>query len=133
MTKNNSIWIIDDDPIQIFIAKRLLKNLEVFQTIRTMANPKDALEELEGLSTSKDNLPDVLIVDLNMPQMDGWQFLDEYDGMSLEKRIAIFLVTSSINPADVKRAENCSSVDGYLIKPLKAQDLENALKKYAEN
>lgn len=131
MEKNKTIWIIDDDPIQIFIAKRQLKNLGFSQDILTMANAKNALEEIQNLNADKDReLPDLILVDLNMPQMDGWEFLEEYDKITVKKKVDIYLVTSSIDPVDMRRAEAWDSVKGYLAKPLKTEELVKILNKY---
>lgn len=133
MTKNNIAWIIDDDPIQVFVAKRTLKKIRFSQNIRALDNGKDALEELTDLAASKDNrLPDIIFLDINMPQMDGCQFLEEFEKISFTKKIAVYLVTSSIDPVDEERAKTWDSLSGYLIKPLKTEDLEKILEKYEE-
>ena len=64
--------------------------------------------------------------------MDGWQFLEEFEKMSFKKKVVVYLMTSSIDPVDAKRAESYESVNGYLIKPIKTEDLEEILNKYEE-
>lgn len=133
MKKNNIIWVIEDDPIQVFIAKRMLTNMGISQSIRTMDNARDALEVLHNLATSKDNKsqsPDIIFLDINMPQMDGWQFLKEFEKLSISSKIDIYLLTSSIDPRDAKRARACDIVEDYLIKPVKMENLQVIFDKY---
>ena len=133
MKKNNTTWIIDDDPIQVFVAKRMLKNIGFSQNIQSLDNGKNALEELHDLTASEDNrLPDIIFLDINMPQMDGWQFLKEFEKISVKKKVAVYLMTSSIDPVDARRAKTWDSLSGYLIKPLKTEDLEEILEEYEE-
>lgn len=131
MKKINITWIIDDDPIQVFVNKRLLTNMGFSQSIHAWDNAKNALEELHKLrGLNESEFPDIIFVDINMPQMDGWDFLKELNKMSLDREVDIYLVTSSINPEDVKRAGTVKSLSGYLIKPLKNTDLEKIHKDY---
>ncbi len=128
MKNPNDLWIIDDDPIQIFIAKRMLANLHFPHHIHTVNNPITALEELQELSSSNiKHLPNTIFLDLHMPQMDGWQFLEKYDNLIGRNDVAIYLLTSSLNPKDQERAQVNDYVKDYLIKPLKFKDLKKVL------
>lgn len=134
MKKINYIWIIDDDPIQVFLAKRIMKNIEFSQNVLAMDNAERALNELQDLRGKKNStLPDIIFVDINMPKMDGWHFLIEFDKITLERDVDIYFVTSSINPDDVQRAESIESLNGYLTKPIKKKDLEEIKKNFIAN
>ena len=71
-------------------------------------------------------IPDVIFLDLNMPIMDGWEFLDEFLKIprSLKKRITLYVVSSSIDPRDINRAKSISLVEDYLIKPITYEELK---------
>lgn len=128
MKKNNILWIIEDDPIQVFIAKRMLANLNFPQLIHTFNNAESALEELRSLSTSGiDQLPDIIFLDIHMPRMDGWQFLEKFEKLCRGKNFAIYLLTSSVDPQDEKRAQANSYVKDFFIKPVKLEDLKKVL------
>ena len=68
----------------------------------------------------------MILLDLNMPILDGWQFLDEFIHLPLKKEISIFIVTSSIDPSDIEMAKNYKMVKSYIMKPITAQKLEEA-------
>jgi CheY-like chemotaxis protein len=72
------------------------------------------------------SLPDVILLDLNMPILDGWQFLDEFVKLPIKKEIAIFIVTSSIDPSDIEMVKKYDIVKSYIMKPITAQKLEEA-------
>ena len=72
-------------------------------------------------AANEEMLPDIIFLDINMPVMDGWQFMDEYVKLktSLARPITIFMVTSSADPVDSDRAKHISEISGYIIKPIK--------------
>ena len=69
-------------------------------------------------------LPDAILLDLNMPVMDGWQFLDEFISLPITKEIHIFIMTSSIDPADIEMAGKYKVVKEYIMKPITTQKLD---------
>jgi CheY-like chemotaxis protein len=124
MKKNDIIWIIDDDPIYIFGAKRKLKQINTSKTVRVLDNGKEALDELKHLvSTERTKLPDLILLDINMPHMDGWQFLKELEKMPCKVDVTVYLVTSSVDPGDIEKARASRLVSGYINKPLQTEDI----------
>lgn len=124
MKKIDTIWIVDDDPIYIFGAKRKLKQINFSKSVRALDNGIEALEELHHLATTeKAKLPDLILLDINMPKMDGWQFLKALDNMSCKDDITVYLVTSSIDSHDIEKARASSLVSGYLNKPLQTEKI----------
>jgi CheY-like chemotaxis protein len=73
---------------------------------------------------SPDSLPDLILLDLNMPIMDGWQFLEEFSRSQPAKKIALYVVSSSIDPVEHRRAASYHVVSNFFIKPLMREDLE---------
>jgi len=100
MIKINTIYIIDDDAITIFGIKKILKRTVTCPAIFEFENGLQALKNIVEDYTNNGNAPDVIFLDLNMPIMDGWQFLEELLKISFKKRLIINIVTSSIDPAD---------------------------------
>ena len=100
MKKINSIGVIDDDPITVFGIKKMLNALDVSETIKTYANGKEAIDDIKEMLENKVQVPEVIFLDINMPIMDGWQFLEEFITLPLQSKIRINILTSSIDPAD---------------------------------
>lgn len=100
MKKINSIGVIDDDPITVFGIKKMLNALNVSDTIRTYANGKLAIDDIKAMLHSNNSVPEVIFLDINMPIMDGWQFLEEFITLPIKSPIRINILTSSIDPAD---------------------------------
>jgi CheY-like chemotaxis protein len=90
-------------------------------------NGRDALDNLKAIIRANKKLPDVILLDLNMPVMDGWQFLDEFLREPTPKPILIYIVTSSIDPDDVNRAKIYDAVTNYIVKPITLETLKNIL------
>ena len=86
MTKINSICIIDDDPITVFGMRKMLDSLATCKTIYTFANGKLAIEGIKKLLADGEKIPEVIFLDINMPIMDGWQFLKEFISLPLENK-----------------------------------------------
>tara|TARA_B100000378_G_C17831416_1_gene338177 strand:- start:134 stop:532 length:399 start_codon:yes stop_codon:yes gene_type:complete len=123
MKKIDTACIIDDDEIYIFAVKRLIQKNDFCNNVIVYNNGKDALKEIKNLISNNENLPDVILLDINMPIMDGWQFLDEFTSIKTEKEITIYMVSSSINPTDVERAKSYKRVSNYIVKPISDEDL----------
>jgi CheY-like chemotaxis protein len=102
----------------------LLHRNQFCDEIRSFFNAQSALEELKKNSDDNDKMPDGILLDLNMPVMDGWQFLDEFVLLAIKKEISIFIVTSSIDPIDIERAKKHHFLKDYIMKPITAEKLK---------
>ena len=114
----NTICIIDDDPIFVFGSKILLRNNSFASDYLVCRNGKEALDVITPLIESEESLPEVIFLDLNMPIMDGWEFLDEFGKLSEENNIRIYILSSSVDSRDIARAKNYGMVNGFIAKPL---------------
>ncbi|MFQ3173749.1 MAG: CheY-like chemotaxis protein [Flavobacterium sp.] len=124
--KNKITYIIDDDKLSITLMSMLISKNNFCEEIISFFNPQFALDELKKNCDTPLNLPDVILLDLNMPILDGWQFLDEFILLSIKKEIFIFIVTSSIDPYDIELAKKYDMVKSYIMKPITAKKLEVA-------
>ncbi len=122
--------IIDDDPIFIFTMKKLMELSQFTKEIVTYENGKDALEGFTLKLQNDEPLPDVILLDLNMPLLNGWEFLDELSKWEIKQPILIYVVTSSIDPEDIERAKEYSLITHYLIKPITVQKLTEILQNF---
>lgn len=114
----NTVYIVDDDPIFVFTVKRVVEMSGFCNQYITFKNGKEAIDEIEQHLSVPDKLPDVVLLDLNMPVMNGWQFLDRLQQIQADKKIIVYIVSSSIDSEDLKKAKEYQSVRQYLIKPL---------------
>ena len=114
----NTVCIIDDDPIFIFGSKILLRNNSFASDFLVCQNGKEALDVITPQIESEEGLPEVIFLDLNMPIMDGWEFLDEFGKISREREIRIYILSSSVDSRDMERAKKYDMVNGFIAKPL---------------
>ncbi len=133
MKNLESICIIDDDHIFVYGVKRLINEVELSQNLLVYENPVDALEDFKAMTSEDKPLPRVIFLDLNMPMMTGWEFLDEYIKIDHQDmhRTWVYIMSSSVNPKDLMRINNYSIVKNYILKPVTAEDLENILEEVA--
>lgn len=119
--------IIDDDPIQLRIAELLIKRSASFSELASYSEADQALRFLEDQVDDCQSLPDVILLDLNMPKTDGWAFLNIYRQMlpKLKKKIDLFIVSSSIDRNDQIRSEAYPFVRGFISKPISPTTLHN--------
>ncbi|MBC3847289.1 response regulator [Winogradskyella echinorum] len=123
MKKLKLTCIIDDDPIFVFTTKKLFDFNNYCESILIYHNGKEALEGLKPIIESNENVPELILLDLNMPIMDGWQFLDEFSKLKCNKKIVLYIVSSSIDPVDIERAKTYREVSNYIIKPITRESL----------
>jgi len=127
--KFKSVMLIDDNEIDNLINQKMLEAANIADTILMHTGAKGALEflrNMEKLASSGVGLPEVIFLDIDMPLMDGFQFLDEFDKMSeyIKNSVSIIMLTSSINPQDLGKARKSSYIKKYINKPLTQEALE---------
>jgi len=123
MNKFNMACIIDDDPAFTFLTKEIMEMTDFCTDLLVYKNGQEAISGLTKIIKSGEILPDVILLDLNMPVMNGWEFLDEFSDTLNEKGVTIFIVTSSVNPTDYEKANNYQSVTDYVEKPVTEESL----------
>lgn len=128
MSKKN-IYIIDDDPIYQFSFKSMLKLMDAEFEISQYSNGEDAIEALAECDANGLCFPDIIFLDLNMPVMDGWNFLDELAAKfkDVRERTKLFIVSSSIHHEDIERSEKYNMVQQYLVKPIPRTALQDLI------
>jgi len=120
-SKPVSVLLIDDDEINNFISIKLIKKALVNTEITACLNGKLAIEQLlEIQNTDPEKLPDYILLDINMPVMNGWDFLDEYKRLGIDPtgRSRIFIISSSVFSNDINKARSYKLVNNFISKPL---------------
>ena len=121
--KQLKIFIIDDDSVISFLAKKTIDASNVSSKIKDFKEGSDALSFLEEFCAVAEELPDIILLDISMPVMDGWHFLEEYALLmpKMSKKNNLYMFSSSISQIDIERAKNNPLVKDYIFKPLQKQ------------
>lgn len=124
MTKK-TIWVVDDDVIYQTIINKLIQKSGVFFINSSFMNGKEAITSLHKIIEDNDNLPDIILLDINMPIMDGWEFMEELKNLksTINNQIKIYIVSSSIAIEDKNKSKTFESIIGYIAKPITINDL----------
>lgn len=126
MKKFKDVFIVDDDKVYHFILKKLFTKNNLNISPSFYLNGLEAIEVIKSKINSGTNLPDLILLDINMPIMDGWQFLDEFkkNDKSTTEKTTIYLVSSSDSISDLNKAkEYQDQIKDYFFKPMTAEDL----------
>ncbi len=127
MRESEKICIIDDDEIYIFLIKKSLSAMGINNEVISFLNGSDALEELIQLKNNSEELPGIILLDINMPIMDGWEFITEFRKINPDKKIPIYIVSSSIANEDFEKSKTFPEIVDYLSKPVELETLESIL------
>jgi len=124
MTKK-AIWIVDDDAIYQIIVNKIIQRSEMFSAISSFKNGRDAIDNLHHVAAINGDLPDIILLDINMPIMDGWEFMEAMALVkpNLNKEIVVYIVSSSIAIEDKNKSKSYENILGYLSKPITVNDL----------
>ncbi len=126
--KKKNVLLVDDDQVFNLLNKKTLQTLDIIGEIDTARNGSEALELINEYYLKSRALPEIILLDLNMPIMDGFGFIEAFYRLQLPnlEKTLIIIVTSSDNPRDLKRAKELG-IESYLNKPLTVDDLRAAL------
>ncbi|RKD13329.1 transcriptional regulator [Pelobium manganitolerans] len=124
-------FIIDDDEVYVYAIKRLINLKQLSEQVLVFKNGQLALDYLINTPADKVVLPDVILLDVRMPVLDGWGFLEAYAELNIpgKQKVDIYMVSSSIDPRDLEKAANIPIIKRYLFKPVNLEDLKNILEK----
>lgn len=132
MKKVNSAFIIDDDDIFIYGTRRVMQELNFCENISVFKNGQEAIDGIKEHIKLGKELPDIILLDINMPIMNGWDFLEELaQTPNLNKnKVLLYLISSSVDPVDIDRAKKIELVTNYFIKPITPKQVKEILKEF---
>lgn len=116
------IWIIDDDAILTFSVRFLLQRDGHFDRIESYGHGKEALDQLLERNAEGSPMPHTILLDINMPVMNGWEFLDSFKEHPAFEQIRVFIFSSSSAISDKKKSEEYV-IQGYIVKPLSHENI----------
>jgi CheY-like chemotaxis protein len=129
MKKYKSVLLIDDDPVTNFLNHTIVTNLKITEEITIRGNGEKALEFIDEYYRLNNTLPDLILLDINMPIMDGFEFLEKFDALSYqEKGKTQVVVISNLFTKNEIDILNQLEYPKYLYKPLNKTELINILK-----
>lgn len=118
--KVNTVCIVDDDRVYQLTTGKTIEKLNIVEKILSFYDGEQAYNYLSEHISDPEMLPDIILLDINMPFMDAWQFLESYGKIKnlLRKSIIIYVISSSISDQDIQKAKGDNNVKDYLIKPI---------------
>jgi CheY-like chemotaxis protein len=130
--KLNCVLVIDDDEPTNFLNQIIVESSGCAQHVKAVQSGQEALEYLTAVEKDKCPRPDLIFLDINMPAMNGWEFLEKYRSLSKEEqgKIMVVMLTTSLFPEDRLKAEELPEVSGFENKPLTSEKLDKILAKF---
>lgn len=134
---SKKLFFIDDDEVFLYLIERTCQKIETVEGIEFAENGEDALQKIDSWLGGTRPLPNLMFVDINMPGMDGFEFLDEFKVLrekfeELKKIVPIVMLTSSVHEQDEEKALATGIVSDFVVKPPDMEGLEKSIRKFLE-
>ncbi len=123
MDSKIDLLVIDDDDINIFIIKKIVEKTGYNINMVAKTNGQLAIDYLSSLSDHNESFPQLVLIDINMPVLNGWEFLEAYDKLGIAQRVDMYMLSSSVYENDIEKAKTYKTVKGFISKPLSINKL----------
>lgn len=136
MAKLNKVLIIDDDEINNFVCYKVMNKHDFAEEVKTLLSGHEGLTYIKDLLAAEQaELPDLILLDINMPVMNGWAFLEEYQKLipDFSKHPILLMLSSSVYEEDIEKAREHPEVQDYITKPLNQKVLDEIYEQFFQN
>ena len=135
MSMEKHIFLVDDDETFVFLTKEVISFANIKTKITEFSDGQLAINYFKENYDKPEKLPDVILLDLHMHIMDGWDFLHEYATLEkvFLKKVKLYVVSSSISPHDIERSKNYKVIEDFIIKPLEQLKFEEIIEGLTQN
>lgn len=129
MEKLKKILLIDDDTINNFIVINKLKNIGLVENTVSVLNGQEGIDYLQKCILENADFPELILLDINMPILDGWGFLDEFSKLekTYQNKTSIYMVSSSVYNEDIEKSKKYSCIKMFISKPLVRERLREII------
>ncbi|MFA6261632.1 MAG: response regulator [Bacteroidia bacterium] len=126
LKKYNSVLVVDDSHLDRIIASKVILFNKLSEKVEVVNSGRQGLDYVESRIDKPGELPDVLFLDIKMPEMDGFEFLEHYATLpgNVHQVCHVYILSSSVDQKDLEKAQKSDWVKGYIIKPLSLEKLE---------
>jgi CheY-like chemotaxis protein len=122
MDNKINLLVIDDDDINIFIIKKIVEKTGYNVNMVSKSNGLLAIDHLKE-TMGQEAFPHLILIDINMPVLNGWEFLDAYETLKITQRVDMYMLSSSVYENDIEKAKTYAKVKGFISKPLSIERL----------
>ena len=127
--KLNCILLVDDSPDDNHYHQIVINEMDITNSVQVSNN---GIEAIEFLKKENQIIPELIFLDINMPKMNGWEFLEKYKDLEVTQkaRIIVMMLSTSTNPDDIKKAKEIEEVTGFQTKPMTRETITEILDEY---
>lgn len=123
-----NLLVIDDDDINIFIIKKIVEKTGYSVNMTSKGNGQLAIDYLLEVTQDDALFPNLMLIDINMPVLNGWEFLEAYEGLNIPRQPDMYMLSSSVYENDIEKAKTYKSIKGFISKPLSIERLSELLR-----
>jgi CheY-like chemotaxis protein len=125
-----NLLVIDDDDINIFIIKKIVEKADLNINMVSKGNGQQAIAYIKDLIANQEQFPNLMLIDINMPIMNGWEFIEAYQMLNVQQNVDMYILSSSVYENDIEKTKSYPLVKGFISKPLsidRLKELVNAI------
>ena len=123
-----NLLVIDDDDINIFIIKKIVEKTGFDIEMVARNNGQQAIDYLNETISQNKPLPRLVLIDINMPVMNGWEFIEAYETLGIDQKVDMYILSSSVYENDIEKTKSYKAVKGFISKPLSMERLTELIK-----
>lgn len=120
-----NLLLVDDDVINVYLIKKIVERTGYNVITTSKANGEEAIAYLYNVIKNNETFPNLILVDINMPILNGWEFIEEYQKMNTTYKPSMYMLSSSIFDTDIEKSKLYDTVKGFISKPLGVDYLKN--------